>query len=87
MSPQGRARGMQKTSVRFLFALIIRYSFIFIDLPDADSAAFTINAMNGHPFDARHTFYVNRFIDIEQFANMDETYIAPKLEEYRPKVC
>ncbi|KAL4071027.1 translation initiation factor eIF-3b [Scleroderma citrinum] len=59
--------------------------FIFIDLVDADAATFAANAMNGHPFDARHTFYVNRFMDIEQFANMDETYIEPKLEEYRPK--
>ena len=43
--------------------------------------------MNGHPFDAKHTFRINRFTDIERYANMDETYVEPKVEEYRPKVC
>ncbi|KAI6132740.1 translation initiation factor eIF-3b [Pisolithus croceorrhizus] len=59
--------------------------FIFMDLGNADAATHAANAMNGHPFDARHTFYVNKFSDIEQFANMDETYVEPKVEEYRPK--
>jgi translation initiation factor 3 subunit B len=43
--------------------------------------------MNGHPFDARHTFFVNRFTDIEKFAELDETYVEPQREEYHPKVC
>jgi len=43
--------------------------------------------MHGHPFDSKHTFHINRFSDIERYANMDETYIEPKMEEYRPKVC
>jgi translation initiation factor 3 subunit B len=43
--------------------------------------------MHGHPFDAKHTFKVNRFTDIERFANLEETYIEPKVEEYTAKVC
>lgn len=42
--------------------------------------------MNGHPFDAKHTFLVNRFTDIEKFADMDETYVEPVREEYHAKV-
>lgn len=42
--------------------------------------------MNGHPFDATHTFFVNRFTDIEKFADMDETYVEPQQEEYVAKV-
>jgi translation initiation factor 3 subunit B len=42
--------------------------------------------MNGHPFDAKHMFLVNRFTDIEKFAELDETYVEPQREEYHPKV-
>ena len=42
--------------------------------------------MNGHPFDARHTFQINRFTDIERFADLDETYVEPEREEYHTKV-
>ena len=42
--------------------------------------------MHGHPFDAKHTFRVNRFTDIEKYANLDETYAEPQREEYQAKV-
>jgi translation initiation factor 3 subunit B len=42
--------------------------------------------MNGHPFDAKHTFLVNRFTDIEKFADLDETYVEPQREDYHAKV-
>lgn len=59
--------------------------FIFIDFGNPDAAAFAASAMNGHPFDAKHTFRINRFTDIERYANIDETYVEPTVEEYRPK--
>jgi translation initiation factor 3 subunit B len=43
--------------------------------------------MNGHQFDVTHTFFINRFTDIEKFADMDETYVEPEQEEYHAKVC
>lgn len=52
-----------------------------------DEAAFAIEALNGHQFDTRHVFYCNRFTDIEKFANLDETYVEPKVEEFVPRVC
>lgn len=61
-------------------------SYIFVDVGSADVATFAISAMHGHPFDSKHTFLINRFADIEQYANMDETYIEPKIEEFHPKV-
>ncbi|PCH40766.1 translation initiation factor eIF-3b [Wolfiporia cocos MD-104 SS10] len=58
---------------------------IFVELKNANDAVFALNAMHGHPFDAKHTFMVNRFTDIERYANLDETYVAPEPEEYKPK--
>ncbi|KZT06524.1 translation initiation factor eIF-3b [Laetiporus sulphureus 93-53] len=59
--------------------------YVFIEFKNANDAAFAMNAMHGHPFDARHTFLVNRFTDIERYANLDETYVEPEPEEYKPK--
>lgn len=42
--------------------------------------------MNGHPFDSRHRFFVNRFTDIDRYANLDETYVEPEPEPYVQKV-
>ena len=62
-------------------------SYLFVDAGSADAATFAINVMHGHPFDSKHTFLVNRFTDIEQYANVDETYVEPKIEEFQSKVC
>ncbi|KAH7931103.1 translation initiation factor eIF-3b [Leucogyrophana mollusca] len=59
--------------------------YVFIDLRTPDAAAFAVAAMHGHQFDSRRQFKVNRFMDIEHYANMDETYIEPQTEEYQPK--
>ncbi|KAI0313548.1 translation initiation factor eIF-3b [Amylostereum chailletii] len=59
--------------------------YIFIEFRTADDATFAMNAMNGHPFDAKHTFHINRFTDIEKFANLDETYVEPEREDYTSK--
>jgi hypothetical protein len=42
--------------------------------------------MNNHPFDAKHTFKLNRFSDVERYANMNETFVEPETEEYAPRV-
>jgi translation initiation factor 3 subunit B len=59
--------------------------YAFLEFRNADAATYALNELNGHPFDAKHTFFVNRFTDIEKFANLDETYVEPQREEYRPK--
>jgi hypothetical protein len=62
-----------------------RYRYAFIEFRNADAAAYALNEMNGHPFDAKHTFLVNRFTDVEKYANLDETYVEPQREEYHSK--
>lgn len=61
-------------------------SYAFIELRSADDANLAIATMNEHPFDSKHRFKVNRFTDIEQFANIDETYVEPEAEIYVPRV-
>jgi translation initiation factor 3 subunit B len=63
------------------------FRYIFITFHNADDAMFGLQAMNSFAFDSRHTFKINRFTDIESFAEMDETYEDPEVEEYKPRVC
>ena len=62
------------------------FSYIFVDFRNAEDANSALSLLNNHPFDTKHTFKLNRFTDIEAFANLDETYVAPEEEEYIPKV-
>jgi hypothetical protein len=62
------------------------HRYAFVEFRNADAASYALNELNGHPFDAKHTFFVNRFTDIEKFANLDGTYVEPQQEEYHPKV-
>jgi translation initiation factor 3 subunit B len=41
--------------------------------------------MNGFAFDVRHSFQINRFTDIEKFAALDETYVAPTVPAHTPR--
>lgn len=50
---------------------------------DADYA---ITAMNNVPFDLKHTFHLNHFLDVEKYMEMDPTYVEPELEVYKPGV-
>ncbi|KAH9018805.1 translation initiation factor eIF-3b [Lactarius deliciosus] len=59
--------------------------YAFIEFRNADAATNALNELNGHPSDAKHTFLVNRFTDIEKFADLDETYVEPQREEYLTK--
>jgi hypothetical protein len=62
------------------------HRYVFIEFRNADTATHALNEMNGYPFDTTHIFSVNRFTDIEKFADMDETYVEPQQEEYVAKV-
>ncbi|KZO96016.1 translation initiation factor eIF-3b [Calocera viscosa TUFC12733] len=59
--------------------------YIFIEYPTVDQAAFAIAAIHGYRFDKNHTFTANRFADIEKFTNMEETYVEPPQEEFKPR--
>jgi translation initiation factor 3 subunit B len=60
--------------------------YAIVEFRNADAANHALNEMNGHPFDTKHTFFVNRFTDIEKFADLDGTYVEPQREEYHAKV-
>ncbi|KAF8922441.1 eukaryotic translation initiation factor eIF2A-domain-containing protein [Mucidula mucida] len=59
--------------------------FAFIDFRSADDANLALVTMHNHPFDAKHSFKVNKFADIERYANLEETYVPPETEEYAPR--
>lgn len=46
-----------------------------------------MNIVQGSHLDKDHPLVINRFTDIEKFANMDEHYVEPVIEKYKPKVC
>ncbi|KAG8733657.1 Translation initiation factor 3 subunit b [Ceratobasidium sp. 414] len=60
-------------------------NYIFAEFSTADEATFALSAMNGFPFDAKHTFLINRFTDIEKFAALDETYVPPAVPPHVPR--
>lgn len=70
------------------FGLILCHekSYAFVEFRTADDANFALQALDGHVLDTRHTFRVNRFTDIETYADLDETYEEPEREEYKPRV-
>ncbi|KAF9270322.1 translation initiation factor eIF-3b [Marasmius fiardii PR-910] len=59
--------------------------YLFVDFRNADEANLALTAMNNHPFDSKHTFKVNRFTDVEKYAELDETHVEPEDEEFIPK--
>ena len=60
---------------------------MFIEFKNAEDAQLAILSVHNHPFDAKHTFKVNRFTDVDKFAELDEAYVEPTIEEFVPKVC
>lgn len=59
---------------------------MFVEFRTYEEAEHALASMHNHPFDARHTFKVNHFTDIERYEDLDETYVEPELEEYTPRV-
>lgn len=60
--------------------------YMFVEFRTYEEAEHALASMHNHPFDARHTFKVNHFTDIERYEDLDETYVEPELEDYAPRV-
>lgn len=60
-------------------------SFMFVELANADQAALAVKLLDGHPFDKKHRFAVNKFSDIEALADIADEFTEPAAEEYVPK--
>ena len=59
---------------------------MFVEFKNYEDAELALASMHNHPFDAKHTFKVDRFTDIEKYAELDETYVEPELEEFTSRV-
>lgn len=57
-----------------------------MEFKSPDEATYALGAMQRFQFDAKHTFTINRFADIEHYAAMDPVYVEPQPEEYKPRV-
>ena len=86
MNPGIKVKGTSHRPRSMGVILIYNIRYIFIDFRTVDEALFALAVMDGFPFDARHTFRVNRFTDIERYANLDEKYVEPEPEEYKARV-
>jgi hypothetical protein len=85
MMPLERARGASafhpKLHIDFRFT-----RYLFMEFKTREDAEYAINAMNNVPFDSKHTFRLNHFLDVEKYTEMDPTYVEPESEVYKPGV-
>ena len=63
------------------------FSYVFIEYATPEQAAAAIKSKNGHALDKSHKLRVNRFTDIEKYANLSEHYVEPEIEPYVKAVC
>ena len=88
--PWDDAAGKSKGCIRLLMPKLhinSRFTrFIFMEFKTREDAEYAINAMNDVPFDSKHTFRLNHFLDVEKYTEMDPTYVEPKSEVYKPGV-
>ncbi|KIP10411.1 hypothetical protein PHLGIDRAFT_65697 [Phlebiopsis gigantea 11061_1 CR5-6] len=59
--------------------------FLFATFKTAEDAAYAMAAMHRHPFDTKHTFHITRFTDVERYINIDEAWVEPEPETYKPR--
>jgi translation initiation factor 3 subunit B len=81
----GKSKGFVESHMQHLISEMTICRFMFVEFKNVDDANLALASIHDHPFDARHTFKVARFTDIERYASMDETYTEPELGEYTPK--
>jgi translation initiation factor 3 subunit B len=43
--------------------------------------------LQGFPFDKKHSLLINKFTDIERYANLQDTYVEPEIEPFAVQVC
>jgi hypothetical protein len=59
---------------------------VFIEYDTPEQAAAAIKSKDGHALDKLHKLRVNRFTDVEKYANASEEYTPPEIEPYVEKV-
>ena len=59
---------------------------MFIEYDTPEQAAMAIKTKDGHALDRTHKLRVNRFTDVEKYANASDTYVEPEIDPYVQKV-
>ncbi|KAH7107082.1 translation initiation factor eIF-3b [Auriculariales sp. MPI-PUGE-AT-0066] len=60
-------------------------SFAFVEFGSDEEASLAIAHLDGHALDPKHTFRLNRFTDIEYYAQLDDAFVEPPSEPFRPR--
>jgi translation initiation factor 3 subunit B len=59
---------------------------VFVIFKDPSVAQQAAVALDGHPFDKRHTLGVHTFDDVERLQTIQEDFEEPKIEQYQERV-
>lgn len=82
----GKSKGSVCFCIRKAYIDFQSTSYLFMEFKTREDAEYAINAMNDVPFDSKHTFRLNHFLDVEKYTEMDPTYVEPETEVYKPGV-
>lgn len=82
----GKSKGCVDISIADPYSYLRFTRYIFMEFKTREDAEYAINAMNNVPFDSKHTFHLNHFLDVEKYTEMDPTYVEPEPEVYKPGV-
>ena len=83
-------RRLEKSNLRGTFYcenMVADGRYVFIEYATPEQAAAAIKSKNGHALDKSHKLRVNRFTDVEKYANSPENYVEPEIEPYVKAVC
>ena len=58
--------------------------YLFMEFQTPAMAANAVKSGDGHRLDKSHVLAVNFFEDIDKYAGLDENYVEPTFEEYKP---
>lgn len=82
----GKSKGCVHPFVSKFYIDFRSARYLFMEFKTHQDAEYAINAMNSVPFDSKHTFRLNHFLDVEKYTEMDPTYVEPENEVYKPGV-
>jgi translation initiation factor 3 subunit B len=56
--------------------------YAFVEFEDEASCNSAIENLDQYPLDKQHILALNKFVDFEDCVSVDDTFVAPKVEEY-----
>ncbi len=83
---QGKSKGCVDFRVGERDPKLTALRYLFIEFGTPEEANNAIAIMDRFPFDAKHTFLLNRFTDIDRFITLNEQYKEPEFAPYKARV-